>query len=43
MHFSWISSAEGEKFAATARKVTQAIQAAGPANYMVKAPLEEVA
>ncbi|KJS31385.1 MAG: heterodisulfide reductase subunit MvhD [Desulfatitalea sp. BRH_c12] len=39
LHFSWISSAEATKFAATARQVTEAVQALGPARYMVKAPI----
>lgn len=43
LHFSWISSAEGEKFATTATKVIEAVKAQGPANYMNKLPIDEVA
>lgn len=43
LHFSWISSAEAEKFASTAKKVVESVRALGPANYMKKAPLEKVA
>lgn len=39
LHFSWISSAESTKFAATAQKVTEAIQALGPAKSFIKAQL----
>ena len=38
IQFSWISSAESTKFAATAREVTEAIKALGPARQMVKRP-----
>lgn len=41
VQFSWISSAESTKFAATARKVTEAIEALGPANRMVKQSVVE--
>lgn len=43
LHFSWISSAEAEKFASTAKKVTEAVAALGPAGYMKKVPLNQVA
>ncbi len=36
LHFSWISSAEGTKFAEMANKVTKAVRDAGPANYFAK-------
>ncbi|MBT8340595.1 MAG: hydrogenase iron-sulfur subunit [Desulfatitalea sp.] len=36
IHFSWISSAESTKFAATARRVTEAVTALGPAKHFVK-------
>ena len=36
LHFSWISSAEGTKFAEMANKVTKAVLDAGPANHFVK-------
>jgi coenzyme F420-reducing hydrogenase delta subunit len=39
VHFSWISSAESTKFATTAQRVTEAIQALGPAKYFIKAPV----
>ena len=38
LHFSWISSAESTKFAATAQKVTDAVLALGPATRMIKKP-----
>lgn len=43
IHFSWISSAESTKFAATAQKVTDAILALGPACRMVRTPINEQA
>jgi F420-non-reducing hydrogenase iron-sulfur subunit len=43
IHFSWISSAESTKFAATAQKVTDAILALGPARQMVHSPVDEPA
>ncbi|MCJ8499666.1 hydrogenase iron-sulfur subunit [Desulfatitalea alkaliphila] len=43
LHFSWISSAESTKFAATAIRVTEAVQALGPARRMVKAPPADLA
>jgi len=43
IQFSWISSAESTKFAATAREVTAAITALGPAKRMIKQPLERMA
>jgi F420-non-reducing hydrogenase iron-sulfur subunit len=36
LHFSWISSAESTKFAATAQRVTEAVQSLGPAKRMIK-------
>ena len=36
LHFSWISSAEGIKFAEMANKVTKAVRDAGPANHFAK-------
>lgn len=36
VHFSWISSAEAEKFAVTARKVVESVAALGPADYWRK-------
>ena len=43
IQFSWISSAEAEKFATTAAKVVESIQELGPAKYMQKSPLDQVA
>lgn len=43
LHFSWISSAEAEKFAETAKKVVEAVSALGPADYLKKAPFDKVA
>lgn len=40
IQFSWISSAESTKFAATAREVTSAIAALGPAKHMIKQPID---
>jgi len=36
LHFSWISSAEGTKFAETARHVVEAVKGAGPAQHFIK-------
>jgi len=36
LHFSWISAAEGPKFAATAREVIAAVKQAGPAHQLIK-------
>ncbi len=36
LHFSWISSAEAEKFQKTVMAVTDAVKALGPANQMIK-------
>jgi F420-non-reducing hydrogenase iron-sulfur subunit len=36
LHFSWISSAEAEKFQTTAREVTRAVAALGPSSFLVK-------
>jgi len=41
IQFSWISSAESTKFAATAQEVTDAITALGPASRMIKRPVLE--
>lgn len=40
LHFSWISSAEATKFAETARKVVEAVRAAGPAQHSIKKQAE---
>ena len=37
VHFSWVSAAEGEKFAGVVRKVTDAVKALGPATQLVQA------
>jgi F420-non-reducing hydrogenase iron-sulfur subunit len=42
LHFSWISSAEGTKFAAVATDVIQAVKETGPASYLVKRRAEVV-
>ena len=36
LHFSWISSAEGTKFAQIATEVTEAVTALGPAKFLIK-------
>ncbi len=36
LHFSWISSAEGTKFAAVANEVVEAVREAGPAHQLIK-------
>lgn len=36
LHFSWISSAEGEKFARLAGEVIESVRALGPAKRFVK-------
>lgn len=36
LHFSWISAAEGPKFAATAIQVIDAVKEAGPATQLIK-------
>jgi len=36
VHFSWVSAAEGEKFAGVVRKVTEAVKALGPAKQLVQ-------
>lgn len=36
LHFSWISSAEAEKFQKTVIAVTEAVKALGPAKHMIK-------
>jgi len=40
LHFSWISSAEASKFAATAREVAAAVTALGPARHFIKTEAE---
>jgi len=36
LHFSWISSAEAEKFQRTVITVTEEVRALGPAGHMIK-------
>lgn len=36
LHFSWISSAEAEKFQKTVTEVTQAVQELGPSKFLFK-------
>ncbi len=36
LHFSWISSAEAQKFQQTVTEVTEAVKALGPATRMIK-------
>ena len=36
VHFSWVSAAEGEKFAGVVRKVTDAVKELGPARQLVQ-------
>jgi F420-non-reducing hydrogenase iron-sulfur subunit len=36
LHFSWISSAEANKFVKVANEVIQRVQETGPAKYLVK-------
>ncbi len=36
LHFSWISSAEAEKFQKTAIQVAEAVKALGPAQHLIK-------
>ncbi len=36
LHFSWISSAEAEKYQRTAIEVCEAVTALGPAKHMIK-------
>lgn len=36
LHFSWISSAEAEKFQRTATEVIQAVKELGPAKRLIK-------
>ena len=43
LQFSWISSAEAEKFSSTANKVVERVRGLGPAGFMQKQPLEKVA
>jgi F420-non-reducing hydrogenase iron-sulfur subunit len=43
LHFSWISSAEAEKFQAKAKEVSAAVAALGPARFLVKSLADEEA
>ncbi len=36
VHFSWVSAAEGEKFAGVVKKVTDAVMKLGPAKQLVR-------
>ena len=36
LNFSWISSAEGEKFSKTAAQVVETVRALGPAQHLIK-------
>jgi len=36
LHFSWISSAEAEKFQRTAQEVVEAVRKLGPAKRLIK-------
>ncbi len=40
VHFSWVSAAEGEKFAQVVQEVTEAVKALGPARHYVKEKIE---
>jgi coenzyme F420-reducing hydrogenase delta subunit len=40
LHFSWISSAEGEKFARVATEVIEAVKAVGPSDRFAKDRIE---
>ena len=40
LHFSWISSAEGTRFAEMARRVVESVVAAGPAQHFIKKQAE---
>lgn len=40
VHFSWVSAAEGEKFAQVVQEVTEAVRALGPARHYVKEKIE---
>ncbi|MBW2645118.1 MAG: hydrogenase iron-sulfur subunit [Deltaproteobacteria bacterium] len=43
LHFSWISSAEGTKFAAIANEVIKTVRDLGPAKHLIKATKTKVA
>jgi F420-non-reducing hydrogenase iron-sulfur subunit len=43
LHFSWISSAEGTKFAAIANEVIKTVRDLGPARHLIKATKTKVA
>jgi len=40
VHFSWVSSAEGPKFAQVAKEVTETVRAVGPASHFIKREAE---
>ena len=40
VHFSWVSAAEGERFAEVIQEVTDAVKALGPAKQYVKERVE---
>lgn len=40
LHFSWVSSAEGTKFQAVVKEVTEAVKALGPAKHFIKKEAE---
>jgi coenzyme F420-reducing hydrogenase delta subunit len=40
LHFSWISSAEGSRFAEVAKEVIRAVKETGPANHLIKGKAE---
>jgi coenzyme F420-reducing hydrogenase delta subunit len=40
IHFSWISSAEGEKFARVAKEVYESVNSLGPVKRLVKERVE---
>lgn len=40
VHFSWVSAAEGEKFAQVVREVTEAVKGLGPARHYVREKIE---
>lgn len=43
LHFSWISSAEAQKFQETVTKVVEDVRALGPAQHMIKDIRKKVA
>jgi F420-non-reducing hydrogenase iron-sulfur subunit len=40
VHFSWVSAAEGEKFAQVVQEVTETVRALGPARHHVRERIE---